>query len=123
MSPARDASAELSVPSISTIVECEIKRPLWAASADFASGVRRLFASETPCETESQPATAQTISEHEERAERSADPQAPAAALRLRRARAAVVGGPPPLPSSEVRTRAGRTVGTLPFARPPRYTR
>ena len=61
MSPARDASAELSVPSISTIVECEIKRPLWAASADFASGVRRLFASETPWETESQPATAQTI--------------------------------------------------------------
>ena len=50
------------MPSISTIVECEINSPLWEASADFASGVRRLFASETPLDTENQPATAQTIS-------------------------------------------------------------
>ena len=92
MSPARDASAELSVPSISTIVECEMRRPLCEASADFASGVSRLFASETPLETENQPATAQTISEQHERAEREPDAQPPARALRRRRARAAVVG-------------------------------
>src|SRR5579885_2956045 len=128
-SPARPTSP-LSVPSSSTVVECERSRPPCFVRASFAFGSRRLSAYDTPLENDSQLVTPQTTNR------RTSTPIA-RAILRPHRAR---WGGAAPGPrySTRLRTpppspppagpvaprgeRGGRsaTDGTLPLTRPPR---
>src|SRR5581483_6590732 len=128
-SPARPTSP-LSVPRSNTVVECERSRPPCFVSASFAFGSRRLSASDTPLENDSQLVTPQTTRS------KMITPSA-RATLRPQRGRlgAAAPGprystrlgtlppSPPPLEGGVARdVRGGRSAkdGTFPLTRPPR---